>query len=254
MSDSDNYLKKKKLFSRLLTIYGRNTVYEALCMPGVKAERLHFASSNKKAKVLDDIEHLAREQGADVLYHDKGALSRISKNAKQDQGVALDIRTEGLAEFDANTLEAGGEYIALDRITNPQNLGMIIRSVCASPIKALILPRKGCAKLDALVIKASAGSLFRCPILRCDSLTQALSQAQQEGARIAGLDLKATTSFSAIDDQHTRIFVLGNESEGIGKEVQALCDERLRIDMARGVESLNVAVTASLIALRKQLT
>ncbi|WP_096084735.1 TrmH family RNA methyltransferase [Agaribacterium haliotis] len=252
MTDSDAYLERKKRFAQMLTIYGRNTVYEALSMVGVKARRLHLASSNKKAKVLDDIEAMAVAQGAEVLYHDKQALSRISKNSKQDQGVALDIHTEALAEFDAGALESG-EYIALDRVTNPQNLGMIIRSVCASPIKALILPRKGCAKLDALVIKASAGSLFRCPILRCDHLVKSLTSAQQCGAIISGLDLNANANFDTLSSGKTRIFVLGNESEGISKELQALCDERLRITMARGVESLNVAVTASLIAFRTQL-
>ena len=253
MNDSETYIERKKHFAQMLTIYGRNTVYEALSIPGVKAQCLHLASSNKKAKVLDDIEAMAKAQGAEVKYHDKQALSRISKNAKQDQGIALDIRTEGLAEFDAQQLEQGGVYVALEDVTNPQNVGLIIRSICASPIKALILPRKGCAKLDALVIKASAGTLFRCPILRCDSLITALSEAQQRGAKITGLDLNGKHRFSTLNKLGTRIFVLGNESSGISKEMQKLCDERVRIPMQRNVESLNVAVTASLIAFRHEL-
>ncbi|MBK8132487.1 MAG: 23S rRNA (guanosine(2251)-2'-O)-methyltransferase RlmB, partial [Gammaproteobacteria bacterium] len=62
------------------------------------------------------------------------------------------------------------QLLALDRVTNPQNLGMIVRTVCASPLDGLLLPRQGCAPLSPLVIKASAGTLFRCPLWRCDRL------------------------------------------------------------------------------------
>ncbi len=252
--DSDAYLARKRAFQQFLTLYGRLPVLEALQEPGVTAKRLHLANSNKPARVLDDIIAAATAQGAEVLYHDRLALSRISRNAKQDQGVALDIQAAGFREFEAEThCREGGEFIALDRITNPQNLGMIVRSVCASGIRGLILPRKGCAKLDALVIKASAGTLFRTPVFRCETLEDALSAAAAQQTRIAALELDAKHALSALPPAHARIFVLGNESEGVSKAVHALCSEHVRIPMHNNVESLNVAVTASLIALRHQL-
>jgi len=130
---------------------------------------------------------------------------------------------------------------------------MIIRSVCASKIKALIIPRNGCAKLDALVIKASAGTLFRANIIRCDSLNSALTQAKAHGVDIAGLDLNASAKLSDLSPQKRYVFVMGNETDGISDETKSLCNQRLRIPMENHVESLNVAVTASLIALRHQL-
>lgn len=261
--DSEQYLERKRFFNSLLTVFGRLSVLEALQTAGVQAHKLHLSTSNKPAPVLDEIQALAAQKGAEVVFHDKAALSRISKNAKQDQGVALDVKPAGFEEFDSATTftnadQNATEYIAVDRITNPQNLGMIIRSVCASPIKALILPRKGCAKLDALVIKASAGTLFRAPILRCDTLSETLTTARNAGLSIVGLDLQAKQTLSDFSknnsaSQRPNIFVLGNESEGISKETQRLCTSNVRIPMHNDVESLNVAVTASLIALRHQL-
>lgn len=255
--DSEDYLKKKRFFDSLLTVYGRLTALEALQTEGVLAHKLHLSKNNKPAEILDQLVELAGSKGAEIVYHDKSALSRISKNAKQDQGVALDLKPSGFMEFDpADSFQnlRDAEFIALDRVTNPQNLGMIIRSVCASPVRALIIPRKGCAKLDALVIKASAGTLFKAKILRCDSLIDVLESASSQGVKITGLDLAAKRSLTQLDDKSSaRIFVLGNESEGISREVQEACTERVKIPMHNGVESLNVAVTASLIALRHQL-
>jgi len=254
--DSASYLERKRQFSRMLTVFGRKTVLEALQDPNNLAVKLHLANSNKKAAILDQIIELAQKKSVEIAQHDRLQLSRISKNAKQDQGVALDLQPSGFEELDEHTfahLNATDEFIALDRITNPQNLGMIIRSVCASQMRALIIPRKGCAKIDALVIKASAGTLFRAPIIRCEQLSDALEQAQKHNCKVVGLDLNASTTLAELPANENRIFVLGNETDGISKETQSLCDYGVKIPMANNVESLNVAVTASLIALRHQL-
>lgn len=256
--DSKDYLARRKFFDKLLTIYGRKPCLEALSDPNVELFRLHLANSNKPAAILDDILHLAQQRGAEIQYHDKKALSRISRNAKQDQGVAADLVLKGFIEFDDFLKDFSAinqEFIALDRITNPQNLGMIIRSVCASPCAGLILPRKGCAKLDALVIKASAGTLFKTRVIRCEDLATCLQQFSKAGCRTIALTLDATTSVKNYKfGDAPSVFVLGNETEGLSNEVSEQCNTQLKIPMANGVESLNVAVTASLIAFRKVLT
>lgn len=255
--DSEIYLKRKAEFAKMLTVYGRLTVLEALQDRHIQAKKLHLADSNRKAAVLDEIEALAKKRGAMIEYHDRKSLSRISKNSKQDQGVALDLMPSGFKELDQGqcfTEHSDAEFIALDRVTNPQNLGMIIRSVCASRLAGLILPRQGCAKLDALVIKASAGTLFRAPIIRCDSLQDALKTAQKNGVEIVGLDLQAEQKLADFQTNSTALFVLGNESDGISDATRTFCSTQVKIPMENNVESLNVAVTASLIALRKQLS
>ena len=77
----------------MITIYGRNPVLEALLDPSLSFFRLHLADSNKPADIIQQITHLAKERQVDIARHSKQALSRISKNGRQDQGVALDIIT-----------------------------------------------------------------------------------------------------------------------------------------------------------------
>lgn len=258
-TDSQDYLEKKRFFNQILTIYGRNPVHEALLDNNVKAYRLHLADSNKPAKALDDIITLAKQKGADVLYHSKHELSRISKNAKQDQGIAVDLKMHHFHDIDeifsltkktTDTQSHPIEFIALDRVTNPQNVGMIIRSVCASPMYGLILPRQGCAKLDSLVIKASAGSLFKANIYRCDNLAESLLKAKNNHYNIVGLEAFADTSLADYMSTQPSIFVMGNETDGLSEQTKKLCTHNVKIPMHNGVESLNVAVTASLLAFR----
>jgi len=92
--DSKNYLNKKAFFDKVLTIYGRNAVLEALEDRSLTIYKLHLSSSNRASKQLDKMEKLAKKRDIEIAYHNKQTLSRISKNSKQDQGVALDIVME----------------------------------------------------------------------------------------------------------------------------------------------------------------
>lgn len=258
MNDAKNsahYLARKQFFDGLLTVYGRKPVLEALQQPGVKLHRLHLAESNKPAAILDEIVSIAQSQGAEVRYHSRQALSRISKNAKQDQGIAADLQLNQYQTLTAflSAEPAHWELLAIDGITNPQNLGMILRSAAASGITGVLLPTEGCAQIDPLVIKASAGAIFRCPIIRCSSLPEALEQLQRKGGTIGTLSSHASYSLKELPEKPKSVFVLGNETHGVSQAVQSLSDFSVRIPMHNGVESLNVAITASLIAFRHQL-
>ncbi len=195
--DSAEYKKKKEFFNQLLTVYGRKPVLEALQDKNTKVYRLHLADSNKPGGIVQEIIQLAEQKNAEIIYHDRQSLSRISRSSKQDQGVAVDLICAGYEDyrdFLAGNPKGNYDIIALDRITNPQNLGMIIRSVCAGGSRALLLPTKGSAKLDALVIKASSGTLFKANILRCDNLASALKDFKERGADIYGLSSHAPHS------------------------------------------------------------
>jgi len=247
--DSDEYLKKKKLFEKVLTIYGRNAVLEALEDESVTVHKLHFSKSNKPAPALKQMEMIAKKRGIEVAYHDKASLSRISKNARQDQGVALDIVLEHFGnEEDFLSKNTSYRILALDGITNPQNLGMIIRSAAAGSIDAIVLPTKGTAQIGPLVIKASAGTLFKMPIIKTSDLSKTLQCFKEEGADLYTLSSHAPKSYKEQHYSDKTIFVLGNESEGVSKKVESLCNESIAIPMNRGVESLNVAVTAALLS------
>jgi 23S rRNA (guanosine2251-2'-O)-methyltransferase len=251
--DSLAYLEKKRFFESLMTVYGRKTVLEALEDKHTHIYRLHLAKSNKPASILSEIIRLAQEKGAEIIYHERQALSRISKNANQDQGVAADLQLKGYRLYDDFLLHNKNKkfvLLALDGVQNPQNLGMIIRSACAGNIDGILLPQKGNAQIDPLVIKASAGTVFRAPLLRCQNLPEALKEFKASGATLCSLSSHAQTQLKQFYPATACIYVLGNESEGVSPEVERLCNERICIPMNNGVESLNVAVTAALIAFR----
>ncbi len=251
-SDRQEYQKKKQFFRDLLTIYGRKPVLEALEDPKVNVFRLHLAESNKRDGIIRQISELAEQRGVEIAWHERKALSRISRNGKQDQGVAADLQLPGYRASseisDAALQESMKCYIALDGVNNPQNLGMIIRSVAASGIDGLILPRKGTASLSPLVIKASAGTAFQCPLFHCETLEPELDRWRQAGAEVCCLSSHAEVSLYSAPQQASRIYVLGNETEGVSAAVEKQCNMKMKIPMSNGVESLNVAVTAALLA------
>ena len=255
MNDSPEYLKKRAFYDSLLTIYGRKPVLEALEDLTLPVHKLHLADSNRRDQLIARMEQLAGERQIEIAYWDRKGLSRISKNARQDQGVALDLALPhyGTAsEFLRTADNRPYELLALDGITNPQNLGMIIRSACAGGMDGIILPQKGCAQIDPLVIKASTGTLFKLRILRCDQLAPTLEAFKQQGVRICGLSSHARDTLASIDSDEPTIFVLGNETHGVSDAVSRQCSHHVRIPMHNNVESLNVAVTAALISFRRQ--
>lgn len=250
--NSNDYIEKKAFFDSLLTIYGRKPVLEALQDPSIPVFCVHLADSNKAGEIVRDIEQLAGKRKIAIKYHSKIELSRISKNSREDQGVAADLqlpRYQRLESFLKTHKPSGAtKIIALDRITNPQNMGMLIRSACAGGVDAVLIPEKGCAPLSPLVIKASAGTLFKCPVVRCADLADALLQLKKLNMEIGILSSHAEHDLFSLPKQRARVYILGNETDGVSPEIMRLADMQIRIPMQNDVESLNVAVTAALLA------
>lgn len=255
--DSNAYRKKKAFLSQLLTIYGRKPVLEILQNQSINCYRLHLAHSNKSQGIIREILDLAVARKIEVSYHDRQALSRLSKNGKQDQGVCLDVHCpqfqEPKAFFTHHSLSNTSRILAIENVTNPQNLGMIIRSACAGAIDGILLPKKGCARLDSLVIKASAGTLFKAPLILCDELSDTLREYQQQNWTIVGLTGKGTESLANIREQGNMIYLVGNETHGLNEKILTQCDHTVYIPMNNQVESLNVAIAASLVAFQPLL-
>ena len=234
---------------RGITLYGRKPALEALQDASLTIRCLHLAKSNRPASIIAQIVKEAERRCITILYHDRQALSRISKNGRQDQGVALDVACPNFMTLEAfiDLPAMPRTVLALDGVTNPQNVGMIIRSAAAAGVDGLLYPKRGIASLGPLVIKASAGNVFRAPMIRCDSTAAAVTALKAKGYQVATLEASATTSLFEFNAADNLVCVLGAESEGIGREVAVLADTRLTVPMANGVESLNVAVTAALV-------
>lgn len=247
MNDSPEYLEKKRFFDSLITLYGRNVAIEVLRDDDVQVHKLHLSKSNRSDETIDEILALAEMRGVEIKYHTKESLSRISKNSAQDQGVAIDVVSRNYRSASRIETDLPGDFrlLALDGINNPQNLGMIVRSAAASRIDGIVLPRRNSTKLSPLVMKASAGTLFKIPIYYCEDLSEILGL---KNTAIITLSSHAPDDIHSLVIPNRAVFVLGNESEGVSEAVTKASTHSVSIPMHRGVESLNVAVTAGIVS------
>jgi 23S rRNA (guanosine2251-2'-O)-methyltransferase len=245
---TSEYQKKQAFLKQVISVYGRKPVLEVLEDFSLDVHKLHLADSNKPSRAIDDLIKLANARNVEIAYHSKQALSRISKNGKQDQGVVVDVLNQKQRDLSQSEL-AGKVYIGLDNVTNPQNVGMIIRSATAAGVDGIIIPVNGNAALGPLVIKSSAGTLFKAPILRCDSSEDMIEHSLQHNIRCVGLAGEGTTDvFQLFSSAQPTLYIVGNETDGIDTHIKSRCDLLAKINMNNGVESLNVAVAASVVA------
>ena len=247
----DQPIPDRALRRRLLTVYGRKAVFEALADESLCCRTLHLAHGNRGGGMLDDIQRAAAERQLEVRHHSRAALARISRNGRQDQGVALDVFCPAMRDLEdalCDELPQTIRYIALDGVTNPQNMGMALRSATAAGVGGVLYAERGNPALGPLVIKASAGTVFRAPLLRCARIGDGARTLLGQGFQLYRLDARGTDSLFTIDIAPRALFVLGGETHGIGADIRALPGRDIHIPMSNRVESLNVAVSASLVA------
>lgn len=236
-----------------ITIYGRRAVIEALA-----AERVDVlaAAIAKKAPAafLAELGAACAARGVDLQTRPIAEINRITGYARNDQGVAARIRLgtveplEGFVErVRATPRGEAVRLIALDGVTNPQNVGMIVRSAVAAGMDGLLWPVQGSPWVSGLIIKASAASVYRCPIVKTPTLVDGLTALNAAGMRICGLAMQGGSDLFAYRPPRRAVYIIGRETEGLSREVEALLDDRVSIPMRGGVESLNAAVAASIV-------
>ena len=165
----------------------------------------------------------------------------------------MEPRAPGMRSVAAYTAELGRDappqrLLVLDGVTNPANVGMILRTATAAGLDGVVLPHQGVPDVGPLVIKASAGVAYRASILRAPTAEDALALLTDAGFAILGLDGSAEASVFGLEVPERAAFVLGSETNGISPQTDAWVHERVRIPMAGGVESLNVSSAATVVA------
>lgn len=232
-----------------ITVYGRKPVLEVLEQPALAIGRV-FVAHNARGAMIARILEAASARGVEVRRESAERVSRISKKPKQDQGVAADVAAPAMGPLDAwlAALEGPARILALDHVSTPANVGMILRTATVLGLDGVLLPRRGVPEVGPLVVKASAGVAFRARILRCAELPDGLSEAKMSGFCVYGLSDAGATDLAALRPRERSVFVLGNESEGVTEPTRALVDEWVRIPMAAAGDSLNVAAAAAILA------
>ena len=203
-----------------------------------------------RGESVDRILAAAADRGVRVERTDPQRVTRISRNGRHDQGVVADVASPGLRELADWLPDHSGPLalVVLDGLTNPANVGMIIRTAVAAGLDGMVLPRAGCPDVGPLVVKASAGVALTAPILRAATATDAAHQLTGAAVTLLGLAGGARQPLWSCELPDRAAFVLGNETGGVSRPVADLVDRWCSIPMQGGVDSLNVAAAAAVVA------
>ncbi|OAR24087.1 23S rRNA (guanosine(2251)-2'-O)-methyltransferase RlmB [Streptomyces sp. ERV7] len=233
-------------------VVGRNPVFEAL-RDGVPATTLYVQQYIDNDERVRDALQLAGERGnINLMEAPRAELDRMT-NGLNHQGLVLQVPPYEYAH-PQDLLEAAYDnhdtplIVALDGVTDPRNLGAIVRSTSAFGGHGVVVPERRAAGMTAGAWKSSAGTAARTPVSRVTNLTRALEDYKKAGVTIVGL---------AADGEHTVeqlealagpvVIVIGSEGKGLGRLVGETCDYRVRISMPGGAESLNAGVAAGIV-------
>jgi 23S rRNA (guanosine2251-2'-O)-methyltransferase len=240
-------------------IYGRHAVTAALANPARNCRRIVCLRENADdiAALLARARAQSRPQAPEIL--DRHALEALLPRDAVHQGVALDV--DKLDEVDLETvLEAipteGAPHILvlLDQVTDPHNVGAILRSAASFAALAVIMPEHGAPSMTGALAKAASGALEAVPLVRVTNLVRCLERIKEEGFWCVGLDSAAPENLAALDLPQRIALVLGAEGAGLRRLVRENCDYLARLPTRGALSSLNVsnAAAVALYALTQQ--
>jgi 23S rRNA (guanosine2251-2'-O)-methyltransferase len=230
-------------------LVGRNPVAEAL-RAKVPATALYVAIGIESDERVTDAVRLAGKRGLSLLEVHRGELDRMTGGLVH-QGIALQVPAfeysalpDVLARADDST--TAPLLVAVDGVTDPRNLGAIIRSAVAFGAHGVIVPQRRAAGVTAAAWRTSAGTAARIPIAQVTNLVRALKDCQGAGLFVVGLDADGTTSLDDLPAAEDGIVVvIGSEGRGLTRLVGETCDLTVSIPMAGAAESLNASVAAA---------
>jgi 23S rRNA (guanosine2251-2'-O)-methyltransferase len=213
-------------------IYGRNAVREAIAGP--RQVRRLWATAGAAREFAG-----ARRASADEIARRCGSDAH--------QGVCADVEEYRYA--DATELLAAPDpvLVALDEVTDPQNLGAVCRTAECAGATGVILPERRSAEVTPAVCKASAGAVEHLAIARVRNLADFLADAEAAGCWTYGAAAGARTQYRSVDWRGGVVLVLGAEGRGLRPRVAAACDDLVALPLRGRIESLNVSATAAVL-------
>ncbi|MEI6253901.1 MAG: 23S rRNA (guanosine(2251)-2'-O)-methyltransferase RlmB, partial [Mycobacteriaceae bacterium] len=232
------------------TVLGRNPVLECL-RANAPASALYVALGTEADERLTESVTLAADRGIPILEVPRHDLDRLSANGLH-QGIALQVPPYAYAHPDdllrlATTDVEPALLVALDNITDPRNLGAIVRSVAAFAGHGVLIPQRRSASVTAVAWRTSAGAAARVPVARATNLNRTLKEWADAGLRVVGLDADGDTLLDEFDASGPVVVVVGSEGKGLSRLVRQNCDAVVSIPMAGPTESLNAAVAAGVV-------
>ncbi len=231
-------------------VVGRNPVLEAM-QAGVPVRAAYIAEGSERDDRLREILRLSADRGTSLLEVTRNEIDRLTGGAIH-QGVALQLPEFQYAHPDdlmAAAFDSPGEplIVALDSITDPRNLGAIVRSAAAFGANGVLIPERRSAGMTAAAWKTSAGAAARIPIARATNLNRSLRAYADAGFTLVGLDGEADVDIADVPGASgPLVLVVGSEGDGLSRLVREACDTLTSIPIPGEVESLNAGVAAGI--------
>jgi 23S rRNA (guanosine2251-2'-O)-methyltransferase len=234
----------------VLTIEGRNAVLEAL-RAAVPIKRVLIAEGTKPDRSLDEIRSRAAAAGVTVLSTRRNELDAKSERGAH-QGVLAEAAPYRFASLDQVLTAAEGKtnslVIALDQVTDPGNLGAIVRTAEVVGADGVLIAKRRSAAVTPAAYKSSAGALAHVRLAQEPNLVRSLERCKEAGFWVAGADERAEQSVWEAPLSGRVVLVMGSEGEGLARLTRDSCDFFVRLPQAGKVGSLNVAQATTAIA------
>ena len=239
-------------------IEGRNAVLEAL-RAGVAVDKLYLAKGEVDA-ALRHLASTAREKGAVVVECDRRKLDTMSVTHSHQGVIAVTAVREYVDVDDIlDVAREKGEpplIVVCDELSDPHNLGAVIRTAECAGAHGVIIPKRRSAGLTAVVAKTSAGAVSYVPVARVPNLTACLKDLKDKGLWVYGATAEGDTELYKADFKGPAAIVIGSEGFGMSRLVEETCDVRVSIPMAGQLNSLNASAAAAILlyeAVRQRL-
>ena len=230
-------------------IEGRNAVIEAL-RAGTAIDKIYLAKGETD-KTLGHIASRARDAGVVVVEADRRKLDAMSRTHAHQGVIALAAVREYVSiQSILDSAAAKGEpplLVVCDEISDPHNLGAILRTAECAGAHGLIIPKRRSAGLTAIVGKTSAGAVSYLPVARVANLTSALKDLKKQGVWIFGTAAGASTDLYSADLKGPAAIVIGSEGDGMSRLVAENCDFLVSIPMKGHISSLNASAAAAIL-------
>lgn len=228
---------------------GRNPVLEAL-KSGREIDKI-WVRKGEKTGSIQKILRMAREQRIPVVEVEKGKLDAAAETGAHQGVMAFcAAHTYQSVEEILRRVEEAGEapfLVLCDRLSDPHNLGSILRTANCAGVHGVIIPKQNSVTLNATVAKTSAGAIEFTPVAKVTNLGRTIDDLKKKGIWVIGADGEGENTMYDADLSGPIALVIGSEGEGLGRLIKEKCDFLVRIPMKGEITSLNASVAAALL-------
>jgi len=230
-------------------VYGMHPVLEILSSGKRRVWQL-FTDKTKKGPQMDALARAASKRGIGLTRVDGKDIDRMAPRGANHQGVIL--KTESFAAMslqDAILSEQdikNAVWLAIDEVTDPQNLGSMLRNAACLGVSTVVLPSRRTVGITPTVYKAASGALEHLKIAEVGNLNQTMMELKDKGFWIYGAEMSGKP-LNEVSFNRPLLLVMGSEGEGLREKTSAHCDELVSIPQQGGVESLNAACACAIL-------